>query len=476
MLSRPGGSRPRHHTLFALLAGVALLGPACSQSGSPHASGEVAGLPVTNFPSGLRDDAPAPDVSVRNVSDSEADHIATAAVADVVDYWSGVFPEQFNTEFQPVSTYLSYDPNGRAFNICGGSTSDIPMNAFYCPPADVIAWDRAQLLPMLHQEFGPMAIGTVLAHEYGHAIQSDLGSRAGISRDTKTIVREQQADCFAGNYMRWLAEGNSEYFRLSTSQGLNQVLGALFFVRDPAGKSPTERSAHGTAFDRTYAFQLGFTNPPERCADIRPEKIKQRITEAPYAPGDQEQGYSRVTERTINLLQQSLDSAFQRADATTPEIISDDGVCPDGPQTAPASYCPESNEVHIDMQQLAQIGKPLKRSTQGSGLGDFAAYAEVASRYVLGIQQGVGLPLDDQNAALRTACLVGAWADTASQEDQTLRLSSGDLDEAIAELLQPNSLIAADVHGNQIPNGFSRVKALREGYLEGSGACTEQYA
>src|SRR5699024_5597229 len=171
MLSRPGGSRPRHHTLFALLAGVALLGPACSQSGSPHASGEVAGLPVTNFPSGLRDDAPAPDVSVRNVSDSEDDHIATAAGADVVDCWSG------------------------------GSTSDIPMNAFYCPPADVIAWDRAQLLPMLHQEFGPMAIGTVLAHEYGHAIQSDLGSRAGISRDTKTIVREQQADCFAGNYM-----------------------------------------------------------------------------------------------------------------------------------------------------------------------------------------------------------------------------------------------------------------------------------
>src|SRR5699024_4235707 len=130
---------------------------------------------------------------------------------------------------------------------------------------------------------------------------------------------------------------------------------------------------------------------------------------------------SRVTERTIDLLQQSLDSAFQRVDATAPQIISDDGVCPDGPQTAPASYCPDSNEVHIDMQRLAQIGRPLKRASQESGLGDFAAYAEIASRYVLGVQQGVGLPLDDQNAALRTACLVGAWANTASQEDQTLR-------------------------------------------------------
>src|SRR5699024_5722272 len=175
---------------------------------------------------------------------------------------------------------------------------------------------------------------------------------------------EQQADCFAGNYMRWLAQDNSEYFRLSTSQGLNQALSALFFVRDPAGMSPTEPSSHGTAFDRTYAFQLGFSEDPTRCADIDEEKIQERITEAPYHRNDDSEGYAQVTDETVELLRESLDAAFDEVDAPAPRVVSDDGACPDGPETKPASYCPDSNEVHIDMQQLAVIGSPVDRTSE----------------------------------------------------------------------------------------------------------------
>lgn len=481
MRFQPGGRRPRRHSLFAL-TGVALLAivSACTQGGTPRAQGDVGGLPVTNFKSGLRENAPTPDIDVRNVTGSKEDRLATAAIADVVSYWSKVFPKKFDEKFQPVGDYISYDPDGRQFEVCQTSTSDVPMNAFYCPPDDAMAWDRAQLLPILNQQFGPMAISTVLAHEYGHAVQSRLGDKAGFSSETKSIVAEQQADCFAGNYIRWTAEGDSDYFKLSTSEGLNEVLSALFFVRDPPGLSPGDNQSHGTAFDRAYAFQLGFTDGPERCAEIDEGKIQKRVTEAPYDPGDQEEGYTRVTEETLDLLQESLDSAFERTDAESPRIVSDSTSCSEGPNTSPASYCPDSNEVHVDLPELAQLGRPLDKESAGSdsdsGLGDFAAYAEVASRYVLGIQQGVDMPLDDQHAALRTACLVGTWADTAGQEGQKLRLSSGDLDEAIAELLQPKSLIAADVNGHQVPNGFSRVKALRQGYLKGSSTCTEQYS
>lgn len=480
MRFQPGGRRPRHHSLLAL-ATVAVLAivSACSQGGTPRAEGDVAGLPVTNFKSGLRDDAPTPDLDVRNITDSKEDQLATAAVADVMSYWSEVFPDEFDEKFEPVSDYISYDPDGQEFEVCEMSTADAPMNAFYCPTDDTVAWDRAQLLPVLNEKFGPMAIDVVLAHEYGHAVQTRLGEKAGFTPGTKSIVAEQQADCFAGNYVRWMAEGDSDYFKLSTSQGLNQVLSALFFVRDPPGLSPSGNQSHGTAFDRAYAFQLGFTDAPQRCAAINQEKIQKRITEAPYDPGDEEEGYSRVTEETLDLLQKSLDSAFERADTEAPRIVTDGANCSEGPHTSPASYCPDSNEVHVDLPQLAQLGKPLERESTDSGLGDFAAYAEVASRYVLAVQQGVGLPLDDQNAALRTACLVGTWANTAGQEGQegpTLRLSAGDLDEAIAELLKPKSLIAADVNGHQVPNGFSRVKALREGYMNGSAVCTEQYS
>ena len=77
-------------------------------------------------------------------------------------------------------------------------------NAFFCPKADLMAWDRGVLVPTGDKFFGQTSIAALIAHEYGHAVQNmaDL-----VDRSTPTIVREQQADCFAGNYIRWVAEG-----------------------------------------------------------------------------------------------------------------------------------------------------------------------------------------------------------------------------------------------------------------------------
>ncbi|MER6791736.1 aminopeptidase, partial [Amycolatopsis mediterranei] len=86
-----------------------------------------------------------------------------------------------------------------------------------------------------------------------------------------------------------------------------------------------------------------------------------------------------------------------------------------------------------------------------------------------------GASIDNANAGLRTACLVGAWAAFTNRPGD-LRLSAGDLDEAIADLLQPESLVSADVNGKRPDSGFDRVEALRRGYLEGSPVCSKQYA
>ena len=58
---------------------------------------------------------------------------------------------------------------------------------------------------------------------------------------------------------------------------------------------------------------------------------------------------------------------------------------------------------------------------------------------------------------------------------QTFERLRADLDEAIAELLQPRSLIAADVNGHPAANGFARIEALRLGYYDGSPACSQKY-
>ena len=142
------------------------------------------------------------------------------------------------------------------------------MNAGFCLVDNTIGWDRGELLPTLRDDFGDIAITNVLAHEYGHAIQHQARL---IKKNTPSLVAEQQADCFAGAYMRWVAEGNSPRFTLSTGDGLNSLLAAVISFRDPLLSEEdfdTGEAEHGSAFERITAFQFGFTDGAASCAAI----------------------------------------------------------------------------------------------------------------------------------------------------------------------------------------------------------------
>ncbi|MBB4685591.1 neutral zinc metallopeptidase [Amycolatopsis jiangsuensis] len=475
---------------LAVLVVAGLLGTtACSgTSAGPvrPGAGNVAGLPVTHFESGLKPDAPEPDLRVRGAGGGTDDQLATAAIADVQAYWAGALPEEFDgQQFKPVTSLLSYDARSDTEKTGCGSVEEL-VNAFYCASDDSVAWDRGVLLPMLRQRFGPMSVVTVLAHEFGHAIQYRLGDRAGITKATPTVVKEQQADCFAGGYFRWVAAGHSKYYQVSTAEGLDQVLAAMFFIRDQAGTSGTDRQAHGTAFDRTFAFQSGFAKGPKECAGMNAENVRARLTERPFDSQDTGKGDTRLDEQALQLLKSSLDEAFRGAGVAAPQFTPGSGSCPGGgPSTPPASYCPDDNTVRLDLDRLEALAQPVDQEAEqagreGTGLGDFAAFSEIASRYAVGIQKGVGASIDNADAGLRTACLVGAWAAFTNRPGEPgtsgLRLSAGDLDEAIADLLRPDGLVSADVRGDRPDSGFDRVEALRRGYLEGSSVCSKRYA
>lgn len=479
-------------TLAAVAVMVAQIGGCSGETvaGTPSPMGDIdttdaGGVPATDGPSGPRDGVEAAPLEVENTDGGEIDRVATDAVADLYDFWHEQLPKHFNEEFEELQRLLSYDSTKDKIEICGTTTFEL-VNAFYCGGAgeDVIAWDRGVLLPELAKDFTEMSVVGVLAHEMGHAVQFRLGDKSNMSQSTPTIVREQQADCYMGNFMRYVVDGESKHFELNTGDGLNAILATLFFIRDPAGFDHRTEGAHGLAFDRVYAFQEGFRNDPKRCAKMDPEEIDDRIAEKERTEKDEDvEGQVDVTDEEIQqLLEKSLNEAFQDNGAEQPEIRYDGAKCDDGKATSPVAYCPDENVVAVDLEKLSKIATPLAEGEQpgeeGAGIGDFAAFAEIVSRYTLSIQKSVGARLDDEEASLRTACLTGAWAGYSDQEPtdgegKKLRLAVGDLDEAVAELLQENSLVAADVNGKQVKSGFARVEAFRRGYMEGSGRCTE---
>ncbi len=288
----------RRHVVVAVIATCsALLAAGCTTTLQGKAVSvfddpfHVAGMPATDGPTGLRPDAHGPARVVQGTDDGEIDELARNAVSDIEEYWDGVYSGTFDGQFTPVEALISWDANGfDDTSFCGEDTYGL-VNAAFCYDDETIGWDRGELLPALRKAYGDMGVTMVLAHEYGHAVQHQAGLKGD---DTPTLVAEQQADCFAGAYMRWVAEDQSPRFTLSTGEGLNNVLAAVIAFRDPLLSEDDPEvgfDEHGSAFERLSAFQFGFTDGPSACAAIDMREIGQRRGDLPVLlPEDQDRG------------------------------------------------------------------------------------------------------------------------------------------------------------------------------------------
>lgn len=488
-----GSARQRTGRRLASAALTVALLVACSpgpQSSRGPAADQVeyrvGGLPVVEGPSGLRDDAPPPGREAGYSDGSTIDALVLAAVDDVEIFWQQAYPETFGAPFKPVDQLVSYDSEDPSSpEVCGAETYDLP-NAMWCSPLfsdeEFIAWDRGFLVPTGQQYFGDTSIAALIAHEYGHAVQHNADL---VSLFTETIVREQQADCFAGAYSRWVAEGHSPRFTLSTGDGLNKVLAGAISLADPVW-SPQEaemvEEGHGTALDRTRAFQQGFVDGSASCAAIDLASIEQQRGNLPIllqrdTSGDVQTGELPLDESTLSMLMELLDQIY--TPQSPPGLTFDGGSCPEGAASPPASYCPSINTIVVDLPALQAMSIPATTSDYALPQGDNTGLSLVTSRYALSLQHARGERLDAASTALLTACLTGV-AQAAMAEPielpsgNSLQLAAGDIDEAVGGLLT-NGVVASTIDGLTVPAGFTRIEAFRAG-LEGSEtACHQQY-
>ena len=168
-------------------------------------------------------------------------------------YWAETLPT-LGADYSSPKAYRYYRSDDGAGPACGSEAAP-PNNAFYCPAGDFIAWDESGLMIPYYVQGGDFAASFVLAHEFGHAMQVRLPKQEELG-----VLRELQADCFAGAWARWVSQQ-----QLLRAGDLDEATLAVFIARDVPGTPWTDPAAHGSGFERTRAFGDGFESGAKSC-------------------------------------------------------------------------------------------------------------------------------------------------------------------------------------------------------------------
>jgi len=135
--------------------------------------------------------------------------------------------------------------------------------SYYCPPDHTIYIGQG-LLELVLQTGGNLPPTLVLAHEWGHHIQSLLNILDTYNRKNVEI----QADCFAGVYAKYLAARG----KLDPGDA-ESAANAMFRFGDGPNASTLspwfDQTAHGTGQERITAFGVGANEGISGCRKLR---------------------------------------------------------------------------------------------------------------------------------------------------------------------------------------------------------------
>ena len=209
-------------------------------------------------------------------------------VNSVQAFWTAEL-ESSKYEWQPTKTILY---QGQTQSACGTASNQV--GPFYCP-LDKQVYIDASFFQSLTEQFGssggPLAQEYVVAHEYGHALQDQLGLLGRAQQDPQGAnsggVRiELMADCLAGVWAQHASTTPDEdtgqpFLRPLTQRDIDSALSAANAVGDDTiqektqGQVTPETWTHGSAAARQKWFTTGYTTGDlNRCDTFSVDKVE----------------------------------------------------------------------------------------------------------------------------------------------------------------------------------------------------------
>jgi uncharacterized protein len=185
-------------------------------------------------------------------------------VNSVQKFWDGVF-ERSGEQYPYVDTVFFTD---QVQTECGFASSQV--GPFYCPCDQLIYIDLG-FFDELQSRFGagsaPFAQAYVIAHEYGHHVQNQIGVLERIGSDTqgpesRAVRAELQADCYAGVWAANAVETGliAELTQADINAGLDaaSAIGDDRIQERTQGQVNPESWTHGSSEQRRRWFSRGY--------------------------------------------------------------------------------------------------------------------------------------------------------------------------------------------------------------------------
>ncbi len=228
------------------------------------------GTPNQADPGQVQTDASSTGCKTGADANANVDCRVIGTVNSVQAYWTAELP-RYGKQWQPTKTVLY---SGATQSACGTASNQV--GPFYCP-LDKLVYIDSSFFDLLTQRFGAdngaLAQEYVLAHEYGHALQDQLGLLDRAQQDPQGangggVRTELMADCLAGVWAKHAATvpdaKGVTFLKPLTTQDIQSALSAASAVGDDQiqaktqGRVTPETWTHGSAEARQRWFLQGY--------------------------------------------------------------------------------------------------------------------------------------------------------------------------------------------------------------------------